>query len=127
MERYFILGAMITASIGAGSDMRSMRIPNWLTYGSLICGLALRVCLVGWHGLAQGPAGALLGGGIFFLMFLVRGMGAGDVKLIAAVSAWVGIHSTPLVLIATAIAGGILPVFYIVFYKRVGRTVQNIG
>jgi prepilin peptidase CpaA len=127
MEIYFSVGAMISASIGAASDMRFMRIPNWLTYGSLVCGLALRVCLAGWHGLAQGLTGALLGGGIFFLMFLVRGMGAGDVKLMAAVSAWVGIHSTPRVLIATAIAGGILAVFYIIFYKQVVKTFRNMG
>lgn len=69
----------------------------------------------------------LVGGGIFFLFFLVRGMGAGDVKLMAAVSAWVGIHQTVLVLVATALAGGILALGYIFFYKRFRQTWQNLG
>jgi prepilin peptidase CpaA len=127
MDIYFTSGAAICATLGAWSDVRTKRIPNWLTYGSIVCGLLLRACLAGWHGLGQGLAGMLLGGGIFFLFFLVRGMGAGDVKLIAAVSAWVGIQSTLPVLIATAIAGGVLALYYMIFNKRVGRTLQNLG
>jgi prepilin peptidase CpaA len=126
-EIYFAVGAAISATIGAVSDVRTKRIPNWLTYGSLVCGVMLRTGLAGWHGLAQGLAGALLGGGIFFVLFLVRGMGAGDVKLMAAVSAWAGIHNALLVLIATAIAGGFLAVYYIVFYRRLSRSMQNMG
>lgn len=127
MEIYFIVGAAICAAIGAASDMRTKRIPNWLTYGSLIGGLTLRTILGGSHALAQGLVGMLVGGGIFFLLFLVRGMGAGDVKLMAAVSAWVGVHNALPMLVATAIAGGFLAIIYIAFHKRIGRTLSNIG
>jgi prepilin peptidase CpaA len=76
--------------------------------------------------LEQGVGGILLGGGIFFVFFLVHGMGAGDVKMMAAVGAWVGPHGTLRVLIATALAGGVLAVVYMVFYKRVGSTFRNV-
>lgn len=122
-----MLGAAICAIIGAVIDVRSNRIPNWLTYGGLAVALALRVALGGWHGLEEGLAGMALGGGIFFLLFLVRGMGAGDVKLMAAVCAWVGLHRTLTVLIATALVGGILAVIYMVFYKRIAGTFRNLG
>ncbi len=122
-----MLGASICAIIGAISDVRSNRIPNWLTYGGLALALGLRTAWGGWHGLGQGLAGMLLGGGIFFVFFVVHGMGAGDVKLMAAVAAWVGLHQTFHVLIATAFAGGILAVYYMVFYKRLGSTFRNLG
>jgi len=127
MELYLTIAAATCATIGAVSDVKTKRIPNWLTYGSLICGLALRASFAGWHGLAQGVGGVLLGGGIFFLLFLVRGMGAGDVKLMAAVSAWVGMHRALSVLLATSVAGGILAIYYIVFYRRIGSTLRNVG
>ena len=122
-----MLGASICAIIGAVSDVRSNRIPNWLTYGGLAVALAFRIALGGWHALGQGLGGMVLGGGIFFLLFLVRGMGAGDVKLMAAVSAWVGLQRTLTVLIATALAGGVLAVIYMVFYKQIAGTFRNLG
>src|SRR6516164_5718592 len=122
-----MVGALICAMVGAVIDMRARRIPNWLTYGSLLAGLAFRTILEGWRGLGQGAAGILAGGGIFFLFYLVRGMGAGDVKLMAAVGAWTGVRQAVVVMIATAVAGGSLGVVYMVFYRRVGSTVRNIG
>ncbi len=121
-----MLGGTICAIIGAVTDVRSHRIPNWLTYSGLSVALAVRGIGQGWRGLGVGLAGLLVGGGIFFLLFLVRGMGAGDVKLMAAVCAWVGFHNTLTVLIATAIAGGVLAIVYMVFFKRVIGTFKNL-
>lgn len=126
-ENYLMLGALLCATAGAVSDVRAKRIPNWLTYGSLAAGLLLRTGLESWRGLGQGMLGVLAGGGVFFLFFLVRGMGAGDVKLMAAVGAWVGIQHIVLAMVATAIAGAGLAVFYMVFYGRTGSTLQNMG
>ena len=67
----------------------------------------------------------LVGGGIFFVLMLVGGMGGGDVKLMAAVSAWAGLNETFLVLIATAIAGGVLAFVYVLFRKQLWKTLQN--
>jgi prepilin peptidase CpaA len=78
-------------------------------------------------GLKQGLLGALLGGGIFFLFFVVGGMGGGDVKLMAAVSGWAGIHGTLTMLIATALAGGMLALAYMFFNKQVVNTMRNLG
>jgi len=127
VEILLMLGAAVCAIAGAVSDVRSNRIPNWLTYGGLALALTLRAAVGGWRSLEQGVGGILLGGGVFFVFFLVRGMGAGDVKLMAAVGAWVGPHPTLSVLIATALAGGVLAVVYMVFYKRVGSTFRNLG
>jgi prepilin peptidase CpaA len=122
-----MFGALVSAVIGAISDVRARRIPNWLTYSSLATGLAVGAILGGWHGLGQAAGGMLVGGGVFFLLFLVRGMGAGDVKLMAAVSAWVGLKDSGSLLLATALAGGVLAVYYMAFYRRLGSTVANAG
>jgi prepilin peptidase CpaA len=54
-------------------------------------------------------------------------MGAGDVKLMAAVGVWSGVHALPAVLIATALAGGILALGYMLFHKQAARTMRNLG
>jgi len=54
-------------------------------------------------------------------------MGAGDVKLMAAVSAWAGLRQSGSLLLATALAGGILAALYMVSYRRVASTVINAG
>jgi prepilin peptidase CpaA len=53
-------------------------------------------------------------------------MGGGDVKLMAAVGAWAGGRQTVVVLIASAIAGGVLAVVYMIFYRRVRMTLLNV-
>jgi prepilin peptidase CpaA len=127
MENYLLLGALISAAMGAIQDARARRIPNWLTYGSLSAGLGLRIYWQGWHGLGQGVGGIFAGGGVFFLFFLLRGMGAGDVKLMAAVGAWVGAWPAVLVMVYTAFAGLGIAVLYMLFYGRVGSTFANAG
>jgi len=122
-----MVGGLISALIGATSDVRARRIPNWLTYGSLAAALALSGILGSWHGLGQALGGLLVGGGVFFLLFLVRGMGAGDVKLMAAVSAWVGLRQSVSLLLATALAGGIVGLGYVVFHRRTASTLVNAG
>lgn len=125
METFFLICALGVATAGAVQDVRSQRIPNWLTYSGLVAALTIRCVLSGWPGLKSGFAGVLVGGGIFFLLFLVGGMGGGDVKLMAAVGAWAGAERALLILIATAIAGGMLGLCYMVFRKQVVATLLN--
>jgi prepilin peptidase CpaA len=125
VEQYLLIGALSVAAVGAVQDIRSGRIPNWLTYGGLLAALAAQFLMRGWPGLQGGLIGALAGGGIFYLLFLVGGMGGGDVKLMAAVGAWAGAAQTVVVLIAAAIAGGILAVGLMVFHRQVRVTLLN--
>ena len=69
----------------------------------------------------------LLAGGIFYLLFLLGGMGGGDVKLVAAVGAWAGTVQVGSVLIVSAIAGGLLAVCYMVMNRRVCETIAEYG
>ncbi len=126
-EMHFMWGAVVLAAMGAGWDVRTRRIPNWLSYGGILSGTLLHCGVGGWLGAREALAGGLIAGGVFFLFFLVRGMGAGDVKLITAVCCWSGLRQAWIILFATALAGGGLAVIYMTWYGRVGRTLGNIG
>jgi len=127
LDKYLLLCALAIASVGAVKDFRGQRIPNWLTYSGLIAGLVVRIGLGGWTELSGGLAGMLFAGGIFLLLFLLGGMGGGDVKLMAAVGAWVGVAQVGILLIMSAIAGGLLAVGYVLVHKRMFESLRNVA
>ena len=108
MEKYFLMGGALVALVGAGTDLRSARIPNRLTYNALVAGLGLRAAVLGFPGLKSGAAGILVAGSLFLLLFVLGAMGGGDVKLMTAVAAWVGSSHVVTLLLAAALAGGVL-------------------
>ena len=124
MNKYFLIGALVIATIAAVSDVRSARIPNWLTYGGLAAAFIFRAAS-GYQALRSGLIGLLIAGGVFVLLFLIGSMGGGDVKLMAAVGAWAGSSQSTPILLTSAIAGGIMAVFYIIFRRRVLLTFRN--
>ncbi len=74
----------------AWGDLRTRRIPNYLTLGTAVAGLAFNFMSHGLNGLADGFLGMLLGFACLILPYLWGGMGAGDVKALAALGAWLG-------------------------------------
>lgn len=90
------------------TDLRSRRIPNWLVFPFFFVGVVVSGWMHGWHGLGQSLAGSLLGLVIFGVLFWFGGMGAGDVKLCAAIGAWVGPQQLMLALVLTGMAGGVM-------------------
>jgi len=116
----------IAVAVTAGIiDASSRRIPNRLTYSSMIAGLMLQTLVSGWRGLLLGLGGAVLFGGVFLLFYLVRAMGAGDVKLAAALGCIVGPASSWQMMFATAVAGGALAFLVMVFTGRVLQTLRS--
>jgi len=118
------LAAAVTAAI---VDARERRIPNWLTYPTIATGVVLRGCFYGWRGVGTAVAGCLFAGGTVFLFYLVRVMGAGDVKLLAAIGCLLGPLDAVVVMAATAIAGGVLALIYVFVRQRFGATLRNTG
>lgn len=102
--------AAVSACIACVFDIRDRRIPNRLTGPALLIGLLAHTCFAGWRGLADAVAAAALAGFIFLLFNLAGGMGAGDVKLIAASAAMTGLHPVGLLLISIALAGGLFAI-----------------
>jgi prepilin peptidase CpaA len=88
------------------TDVRSRRIPNWLVAPFLVAGIGVSGWLHGWQGVELSLAGAAVGLLIYGILFWMGGMGAGDVKLCAAIGAWIGPGQLLISLIFTGLAGG---------------------
>lgn len=127
MHIWLLDGAVAAALLGAWFDVTSRRIPNRLTYPAMLAALVVRFGFLGWHGLLEGLLGLVICGGVFFLLFVVHAMGGGDVKLMAAVGAWVGYHNASTALIVCALAGGLIALGYVIVLKRYRTTVSNIA
>lgn len=104
------------------TDIRSNRIPNWLTLTAMITGLGLNVISAGIDGFLFGMEGLLLGIGVFVVFYLRGGMGAGDVKLMGAVGSVLGPQMTLYAAFCSALAGGIYALAVIMFHPRAGAT-----
>ncbi len=94
----------------AWGDVKTHRIPNYLTLSSALAGLGFQFCFHGWWGLRDGCLGLILGFFLMLLPYLMGGMGAGDVKAMAALGAWLGPWRTILLFAYMAMAGGVLAV-----------------
>lgn len=125
LDKYLFFGAVLVALLGAITDVRNARLPNRLTYTALVAAIILRAALLGWSGLKSGAIGILIAGGLFSVLYVVGAMGGGDMKMMAAIGAWVGSSHIATVLIAIGLAGGVLALVSIVFHKNLVQTVRN--
>jgi prepilin peptidase CpaA len=115
---------VVTAAI---YDLRFRRIPNWLSLSGVIAGLLLNAILFGIPGLGGAAKAMAYGFGVYFALYLLRAMGAGDVKLMAAVSAIAGPGRWFTIFLLTALIGGVVGIFLILLRGRFRRTFGNIG
>lgn len=125
LEQQVLLAA--TVLVAAIYDLRYRRIPNWLTLSALLFGVALNASQFGWSGLATAVGGAGLAFLIYFPLYALRGMGAGDVKLMAAVGATVGAAHWFRIFLLSSILGALCAVPLLIWKGRLRRTVGNIG
>jgi prepilin peptidase CpaA len=106
---------LIVLAVATFTDLRSRRIPNWLVFPFLLAGIVVSAWLQGWHGVGQSFAGLGLGLLIYGSLFWMGGMGAGDVKLCAAIGAWIGPSQLFLALVIAGMAGGIMVLCWAAF------------
>jgi prepilin peptidase CpaA len=123
----YLVIASLCAIVGAAFDIKSRRIPNMLTGPALLAGLLLHLGLDSWRGLLTSFAAAMICGGIFLLFYVAGGMGAGDVKLMAAVASLAGLPSTPYLLIITSLAGGVMAIGLALMRGQLKQTLLNVG
>jgi prepilin peptidase CpaA len=126
-DSFLLFDAMAVAVAAAIMDVQQRRIPNWLTYPAILAGVLLRTSYFGWNGFLSAVAGCLLAGGIVFVFYAVRAMGAGDLKLLAALGSIVGPSAIVTVLLATGIAGGVLALIYVTYRGQTRATLSNVG
>jgi prepilin peptidase CpaA len=109
-------------------DVRYRRIPNWLTVGGVVLGIAINA-VIGppLAGIGFALAGLGVAFGIYVLLYALRAMGAGDVKLMAAVGALVGWERWFGIFFITALIGGVMALILVVARGRIKKTLFNLG
>lgn len=126
-EWLFPAVALACAIAGSVFDVRSRRIPNFITLPGILLGLSLHLVFGGWKQLALAALAGLICGVLFLVFWLAGGMGAGDVKLMTAVAAIAGMPLVPWLLILTALAGGVMAVGLALWRGRLKDTLRNVG
>lgn len=122
-----LAGAVLLAVLAGWTDLRSRRIPNWLTVPGFAVGVTANLVLGGWGGLKTSLLGALVGLGLLLPFVLLRSLGAGDWKLAGALGAFAGPAILMDMLLASIFVAGIMAAIYIVYKGRVRQTFRNIG
>jgi prepilin peptidase CpaA len=120
-----LIGLLVIAAV---SDLKTRRIPNLL----VLCGTGVAFLLntlhtgastVGFIGTVQGFA---VGLGLMLPFYLLRAMGAGDVKLMAMVGAFLGLPQTIFAVLATVLAGGLLAIGYLLWRGTLRQALLNV-
>jgi len=122
-----LAGAVLLAAIAGFTDLRSRRIPNWLTVSGLVVGIAVRAFFQGWYGVKTSLLGVVLGLGLLLPFVLLRSLGAGDWKLAGAIGAFAGPLYLMDLLIGSVFVAGLMAAVLVICKGRVRETVRNIG
>lgn len=108
-------------------DVRYRRIPNKLVLTTLVAGLALNGIFSGGHGILSGLGGFALGFLMMFILHAFGTMGAGDVKLFAAVGAVVGSSRVLQTMFVVALVGGVFAICKMIYARRVVTTMVGVA
>lgn len=120
------IAALIVGAIACATDLRSARIPNVLTLSAVLAGVVFHAVTSGGSGAAAAGLGVLAGLLVFFPFFALGALGAGDVKLMAALGAWLGWQPTVNVALYAAVAGGVLAVAVSLWHGYLARALGNL-
>jgi len=109
----------------AACDLKSRRIPNYLTFGGALGGLGFQLGCHGFPGFLDGLAGLGLGFCLLVGFYLLGGMGAGDVKASAALGAWLGPGRTVYLFVYMGLAGGLIILAVLLWQRRLVAVIRE--
>ena len=130
IDIYLIIFLSVALIVAATIDMRTYRIPNLLTYPTMLTALVYHTITNGLNGLIFSSLGLIVGMGLFSIPFFMGVMGAGDAKLMGAVGAVLGCRGVLNASLFTAVAGGVFALILLFSHYRdfrfVTRAVETI-
>ena len=117
LDNWHVKVVCLVLIVAAWIDGKQLRVPNWITFPMVLSGLAYNCWMDGWAGLGSGMLGMCVGLLCLLPLYSVGGMGAGDVKLMAGIGAWLGAMITLYAFCATTIIGAIMAICMVLYRK----------
>lgn len=102
------ISVLLIAGLACVSDLRTRRIPNVLTFGAAAAAVLFHVATRGVDGGVASIIGWVVGVALLFVPYALGSMGAGDVKLLGALGAWLGPGDAVWLALYTGVAGGVI-------------------
>ena len=118
--------ALIFTLCAGWVDWRTRQIPNWLTVSGFLAGIAANSILGGWQGVKISLEGAGLALGLLLPLVLLRGLGAGDWKLMGAIGAVTGWRAMLSILVVSILMSGVMAMIQMALTKRMKTTLRNM-
>jgi prepilin peptidase CpaA len=128
MAPFWQFGLIGILAVALTTDLQNRKIYNWLTFPAMLIGLALNVGFGGLHGLQSSMVGFFVGSLVFVLGYMMNSgnMGAGDVKLMAAIGLWLGWPYTFAAVLYVALFGGIIAILTVLFFGDIVQLCKNM-
>jgi len=118
---------VLILAISVYFDVRNRRIPNLLTFPAALAGIALHTFNSGIHGFSFSITGLILGLAVLLPFYAMGGMGAGDVKLMGAVGAFLGPKGLFIAFLLTGLVGGIYALILFALHGHLKNTLMRYG
>jgi prepilin peptidase CpaA len=118
--------AFAIGCVACVTDVRSRRIPNWLTFGAAGAGLVFHMAAPAGAGAVSAIEGWFVGALMMFVPFALRGLGGGDVKLLAALGAWLGPANAMWVALYAGVAGFVMALVVAAYFGYLRKAVSNV-
>lgn len=111
--------------VAAYIDGKELKVPNWITFPMVLAGIVYSTWVGGWAGLGASLLGMVVGLLCLLPLYSVGGMGAGDVKLMAGVGAWVGAKITFYAFCVSTVVGAVMAVIMVLYKRDVKKHYAN--
>ncbi|WP_025026476.1 A24 family peptidase [Caldalkalibacillus mannanilyticus] len=121
---YVLLGIFLL--IAFYTDARTSKIPNWLTVSGAAIGFLYYLIVDGWGGLLFSFVGFLVGFGVMFVLYLIKAISAGDVKLFGAIGALTGLEITLYGMMYSIFYAAFIGIIILLFKKEFWIRIRNI-
>jgi prepilin peptidase CpaA len=110
LDNWHVKLVCLVLIVAAWIDGKELRVPNWITFPMVLTGIAFNVWVGGWTGLGESLLGMTAGLLCLLPLYAVGGMGAGDVKLMAGMGAWLGWKVTVYAFCVSTVVGALMAV-----------------
>jgi prepilin peptidase CpaA len=125
LDNWHVKFVALTLIVAAWIDGKELRVPNWITFPMVLAGLVFCTWTDGWAGLQSGLLGMVVGLLTLLPLYAVGGMGAGDVKLMAGIGAWLGPQVTWDAFCVSVVVGAVMAVIMVLWRKSWGKHYGN--